>query len=90
MLRLKISDDRALIILDPGNVRRMKDLQPLVISTNGVKEIAIVITPNMAKLNELLKLPITDVELDNILKSCKDLPEMEMPVVVDGNARLTN
>lgn len=90
MIRLKVGDNKTLIILDPGNIRRMKELQPLVIPTAGIAEVAIVITPDIIELNKRLKFPVSDVDLNNVLNSCKDLPEAEQPMIVDGNERLTH
>ena len=87
MLSLKVGNDKLLIIIDPGNVRMMKELKPLVINTIGVTEIAMVFTPDIIEFGKQLKMPVSDKELDALLRSCQTLPEKEPPMVVDGNAR---
>jgi len=87
MLSLKVGNDKLLIIIDPGNVRLMKELKPLVINTVGVNEIAVVFTPNILEVRKRITLPMADEDLNALLQACQNLPEVELPRVVDGNAR---
>lgn len=77
--------DSLFIVIDPGNVRYMKELKPLEIQVpHGCKSIGIVITPNQLALERKLKMPMPIDALVAALEECKTLPDAEQLTVVDG------
>jgi hypothetical protein len=94
MVKVSFKDQgKLLIVLEPGNITRMKDLFPLVIDIpTWCTQVAVVATPNIQEFEKRIKTQeiITTEDLDRILKECRNLPEVNDFPVANGNSRKVN
>lgn len=68
------------VILEPGNVRRMKGLLPLKLQwPQGTEIIAMVVTPDIEEFEKRIKplMPCGPDVLERILRECQDLKEVD-------------
>jgi hypothetical protein len=87
MMTFPLKDGAALVVIDPGNMKRLKEGRPLKLG-----KMLIAYTPDMSGFAKRLGLPkelpskgetiehrvrLTPEQIEDALKACKDLPEVE-------------
>jgi hypothetical protein len=87
MMRLDMTNGKMIYVIEPGNIKRMKEGFPLIIAGN----VSIVFTPDMEALSRLLidefpdpgrhglemrLVDISDEKVVRSLEACQNLPEV--------------
>jgi len=76
------------IVIEPTNIRRMKELKPLQIEIPpGITRVGIVATPDMGELRRRIKGPVSPESLAEIMKGCRNLPDVHVYDIIDGSER---
>ena len=69
--------DILIVVLEPGNVNRMRAGKPLHLNIPaGCKRVGMIVTPDLEEFTYRLKLPCTPEEFEKIVEQCKSLPEV--------------
>lgn len=86
-------NDSMVVVIEPANVKRMKEGKPLIIRLVGGQSVMVAFTPDMAALSRTLvgrdvnwpgpkeqlqvEVKLTPEKIDKALKACQNLPEVE-------------